>query len=216
MLRFDALVFDFDGVLVESVDVKTRAFASLYAEHGPQMVAKVVAYHLAHGGVSRFEKFRHFHQAFLNTTLSAAEEAALGARFSELVEDAVVAAPWIPGALEFLEAFHRRLRLFVASGTPEDELERILTRRGMRHYFSSTCGAPARKSAIIAGFTQNHTLDRSRVLMIGDSLTDYQEAMQAGVSFLGIASGTTQVLPQTVAVMPDLLRLAEFVTGAAP
>lgn len=33
-MKFDAIVFDFDGVLVESVDVKTQAFATLYSEYG--------------------------------------------------------------------------------------------------------------------------------------------------------------------------------------
>ena len=58
MSRFDALILDFDGVVLQSVDVKTRAFTELYAEHGPEVVAKVVAHHLVHGGVSRYEKFR--------------------------------------------------------------------------------------------------------------------------------------------------------------
>ena len=48
----DAIIFDFDGVLVESVDVKTNAFAMLYAEHGPDVVKRVVAYHQEHGGIS--------------------------------------------------------------------------------------------------------------------------------------------------------------------
>ena len=56
----DAIIFDFDGVLVESVEVKTRAFAALYEKYGEDVVAQVVEYHLHHGGVSRFDKFRHF------------------------------------------------------------------------------------------------------------------------------------------------------------
>src|SRR5688572_16139418 len=97
MLRFDAIVFDFDGVLVESVDVKTKAFAALYDGYGSEVVSKVMQWHLAHGGVSRYEKFRHFHRAFLSKELSAEEEKSLGERFSALVEKAVIEAPWVPG-----------------------------------------------------------------------------------------------------------------------
>ena len=46
-------MFDFDGVLVESVDLKTRAFAALYAEHGTEVADAVVAYHLQHGEIGR-------------------------------------------------------------------------------------------------------------------------------------------------------------------
>ena len=43
-----AIVFDFDGTLVESVDVKTQAFRTLFKEY-PQHVASIVALHLEHG-----------------------------------------------------------------------------------------------------------------------------------------------------------------------
>ncbi len=214
MPRFDAVVFDFDGVLVESVDVKTRAFAALYAEYGPEVVAQVVAYHLAHGGVSRFEKFRHFHRAFLAQALSATAEAALGARFSALVENAVVQAPWIAGAREFLERNYRRLPLFVASGTPDEELKRIITRRGAEHYFASVCGAPLTKAEIIAAFVKDRALQPDRVLMVGDSNTDYGAAQETGVSFLGIAAAAS-LFPSAVAVLPDLTGLEDCLATRA-
>ena len=49
-----AIIFDFDGVLVESVDVKTRAFCDMYSKYGEEIVEKVKEYHLSHGGISRF------------------------------------------------------------------------------------------------------------------------------------------------------------------
>lgn len=206
------MVFDFDGVLVESVDVKTRAFAALYSGYGPGVVAKVVAYHLEHGGISRFEKFRHFHRKFLGQPLSAAEEAKFGAQFSELVEDAVVDAHWIGGAREFLEAWHDRMPLFVASGTPDEELKRIVGRRGMTHYFAGVRGSPASKAEIISGFVTGHGLDRHRVLMVGDAGNDLQGALAAGVGFIGISTAPDHAFPATVPVLPDLARLADFLT----
>jgi len=44
------IAFDFDGVLVESVDVKTRAYARMFEEYGADIVSKVVDYHLTNGG----------------------------------------------------------------------------------------------------------------------------------------------------------------------
>ena len=214
MFRYDAVVLDFDGVLVESVDVKTRAFAALYAEFGPEVVAQVVAYHLAHGGVSRFEKFRHFHRAFLAQALSATAEAELGARFSALVENAVVQAPWVAGAREFLERHHRRLPLLVASGTPEEELKRIIAHRDAEHYFVGVRGAPLAKAEIIAEFVKDRNLQPDRVLMVGDSNTDYEAAQETGVSFLGIAAAAS-LFPGAVAVLPDLTGLEDCLVTRA-
>jgi phosphoglycolate phosphatase-like HAD superfamily hydrolase len=209
--RFDAIVFDFDGVLVESVDVKTQAFASLYEPHGEKVVRQVVAWHLAHGGVSRFEKFRHFHWHFLGTELSSSEEAGLGERFSMLVEDAVVGASWVPGAREFLESYFRSLPLYVASGTPDEELRRILDRRNIRHYFRSVAGSPLRKEDILRHFAKISGVALDRMLMIGDATTDFEGALGAGTCFLGrVKPGLSNPFPANVPVVPDLQDLPEF------
>lgn len=213
-LRFDAIVFDFDGVLVESVDVKTRAFAALYDSHGTDVVEQVVAWHLAHGGVSRYEKFRHFHRDFLGRTLAPAEETELGERFSALVEEAVIVAGWVPGAREFLEGWHARVPLFVASGTPEEELLRIIERRGMTRYFAGVAGAPRKKGAILRDFLAREGVAPARLLMVGDAMTDYDGATEAGVPFLGIAPGGTNPFPPGVPVLPDLTGLAAFLEAA--
>lgn len=210
-LAFDAIVFDFDGVLVESVDVKTQAFASLYESYGPTVVEKVVAWHLAHGGVSRFEKFRYFHRNFLGRDLPPDEEDALGERFSTLVEDAVVAASWVPGAREFLESRYRGLPLYVASGTPDEELKRILDRRGIAHYFRSVAGSPTNKADILRRFAHFGGVAPQRMLMIGDATTDFDGAVGAGTGFLGrVKSGQSNPFPAQVPVVPDLLHLPDF------
>ena len=40
-----AIVFDFDGVLVESVDTKTKAYAGFFEDEGEEVVRKVVEVH---------------------------------------------------------------------------------------------------------------------------------------------------------------------------
>lgn len=207
-LRYAAIAFDFDGVLVESVDVKTRAFADLYAPYGESVVARVVAYHLAHGGVSRFEKFRHFHREFLGRPLAADEEAALGERFSALVEDAVVAAPMVAGAAEFLSAYHARLPLYVVSGTPDEELKRIVARRRLGAYFRAVFGSPRGKAELLAGIAAAEGIEADRMLMVGDATTDYDGAAGTGTAFVGrIASGHGSPFPPDTMVVADLHEL---------
>jgi len=145
MADTEAILFDFDGVLAESSEIKVQAFAELYREHGPEVVEAVVGHHLAHEGISRITKIRHCHKTLLGIDLSNDALAELGARFSTLVEDAVVAAEWVPGAQAFLDAHLGRVGMFVVSGTPQEELRRITARRGMDHYFVSVRGSPPTK-----------------------------------------------------------------------
>ena len=128
----EAIIFDFDGVLVESVEVKTRAFAALYEDYGNEVVARVEEYHLSHGGVSRFDKFRYFQTQVLGKPpLSEQAVDELAKSFSAIVIDQVVAAPMVAGAQAFLDDAGRQLPLFVVSGTPTPELDEILKRRNM-------------------------------------------------------------------------------------
>ena len=87
------IFFDFDGVLVESVEIKNYAFRNLYAEHGEGIVEKVLAHHAEHGGISRVLKIRHCHWAFLGIDLTHQDLTALAARFSDDVEELVTACP---------------------------------------------------------------------------------------------------------------------------
>lgn len=208
--RTDALVFDFDGVLIESTDIKTDAFAEIYRQYGDDVAGKAIAYHLEHAGISRYVKFHHLHQTLLGIRLSDAEVAKLGEQFSQLVLDAVVAAPWVRGAREFLESYNATLPLFVASGTPDQELKAIVARRGMERYFRAAHGAPASKGEIIGLIINAYGFEAERVLVVGDAATDLAGAQEAGARFIGRIHDAPNPFPSHITVIPDLLRLAEF------
>ena len=67
------IFFDFDGVILDSVDCKTQAFENMYSKYGNDITKKVKKYHLDNGGVSRFEKFRFWHKEYLGISLNEDE-----------------------------------------------------------------------------------------------------------------------------------------------
>ena len=97
------IIFDFDGVIAESVQVKTDAFAEIYKNYGSDIVKKVVEHHEANGGISRFEKIRFYHESFLNREITERELSDLANQFSSLVLDNVIGAPYVPGAFEYIQ-----------------------------------------------------------------------------------------------------------------
>lgn len=207
--NWQAIIFDFDGVLVESGDIKTQAFADLYRSHGETVVAAVVQYHRLHGGMSRYQKFRYFQQHLLSKPpLTPGEEQELDWQFSARVVEAVIASQAVPGADEFIRQQAARIPLFVASGTPETELNTIVTRRGLAPYFTGVRGSPTSKQALIADILSIHALTPERVLMIGDALIDYQSAQLNGVAFLGrVRAGDDNPFPPQVETVADLSML---------
>jgi len=199
-----AVIFDFDGVLVESVDIKTKAFAKMYQQYGSEIEKSVIDFHLAHGGVSRNEKLRYYEERLLGRHLSLEKENLLAKTFSDMVKTDVIKAPFVPGAEQFLLSYHQRLALFVVSGTPHEELYDILAKRDMLKYFLSVYGAPYRKFEAIENILMLYGFDGQSVVMVGDSRTDYEEAMIAGINFIGRSSTNNFAFPPDIKTIPDL------------
>ena len=206
MNGLQAIFFDFVGVLAESVEVKTKAFISLYKGVAPDVLEKIVAYHRYHGGVSRFEKIRYFQSELLSDPVSDNQLELLAKKFSNFCEELVVASEWVPGARELLEVSYGKKRLFVVSGTPENELRRIVKKRGMWKYFDGVFGAPAQKKQIIAQIMSENNFDATKVLFVGDSITDYEAVAEykGCMRFLGrVPAGELSPFPLGTVVVED-------------
>jgi HAD superfamily hydrolase (TIGR01549 family) len=204
-----ALILDFDGVLVESLDIKTQAFADLFA--GEPALPAILALHRANGGLSRFAKFEIIYRDILRRPLPTDEMDRLSRRFSELVVEQVVACPLVPGALEFLQEFSASRPLFIVSATPQAELQLIVARRGLAGYFRGVYGAPDSKTAVLRRLLEQHAWPPSEVLFVGDAINDWKAAAEAGLTFVGrVPAGASNPFPAegVAALVPDLRALA--------
>lgn len=179
-----AIAFDFDGLLVESVEVKTRAFARLFAAEDAKTVQRIVTYHLKNGGVSRFQKFETIYRDILKRPLTPNKFKTLCKQFAEYVVEEVVAAPWVEGAKQFLAQNCERYQFFVISGTPEEELQEIVRRRGIEKFFLEVLGAPRTKQVLLLETMWRHRLAPSEFVFLGDSETDWIAARQTGIPFI--------------------------------
>ncbi|MBL79922.1 MAG: haloacid dehalogenase [Nitrosomonadaceae bacterium] len=207
--NWQSIIFDFDGVIVESADIKTSAFADLYQSYGASIVKEVVRYHKLNGGLSRYKKFHYFQQHLLKRSpLTQSEEEKLDETFSRLVVNAVINSDSVPGADKFIQIEASRIPLFIASGTPEAELNKIVAHRGLNAYFTGVRGSPKSKETIIAEILSAHDFTPERVLMIGDAIIDYQSAKANNLAFLGrVRVGDKNPFPKYVKTVPDLQSL---------
>ncbi|QLA18864.1 HAD family hydrolase [Desulfolutivibrio sulfoxidireducens] len=188
-MHYQAIFFDFDGVILDSVHVKTRAFAAMFRQYGPQIEQAVIDYHLAHGGVSRFSKFEYYYTRLLKKTIDHKTMNALCREFNSLVLQGVLDSPYVPGALETLNFLkYNNIPAFVVSGTPDDEIKYIVKIKSLAPYFLEVHGSPRQKSEIILDVSQRHKLPLDKTLFIGDAMTDYSAAQACGGNFLGIVN----------------------------
>ncbi len=177
-----AILFDFDGVIVDSVNVKTEAFHSLFSDEQDHL-AKILDFHLANGGMSRFIKFEIIYRDLLKKPLSAEQAQELGERFSKVVKQKVIDCPYMPGALEFIHKYSSQVPLFIASGTPQDELQEVVSKRGLLPYFREIHGAPRGKSEIVRDILIRYKLNPEDMPFIGDAINDYKAALETSLPF---------------------------------
>ena len=185
--KYKAFFFDFDGVVVDSVNVKTDAFAEIYKPYGKKVVSQVISHHISHGGISRYEKFRYYHRNFLNKQISEAEVEELAQRFSDLIIQKVIKAPFISGAPEFLELVKtKNKKLFVISATPENEIKEIVKQKNLTQYFTDIKGSPLKKDKNLKFLIDRYDLKISECLYFGDSEQDLNAAASLNIAFVPI------------------------------
>lgn len=182
MKNYSAFIFDFDGVIKDSVKVKSEAFVQLYASEGKEFQRKVKEYHLANGGISRHVKFKVWNEWLGRSTSEEAIDE-LAKNFAKLVIDNVIASPNVSGAIEALESASENALCFIATGTPDDEINLILNQLELDKYFREVHGSSRKKSLIIMDILERFLLSPSEVLFIGDAQTDYQAALENGLDF---------------------------------
>ena len=183
------LFFDFDGVVVESAAIKTRAFTALYPDASLVQLGKVKQHHLENTGISRYQKFEWIEKNVFGASLSEIRARQLGERFSQLVFDAIVKAPLVPGALDLLVDAQGKIPIYLISGTPQSELDLIVDRMNMRHFFNQIFGSPSIKAEIIRKMLIENSADAEFSCFIGDGPTDYEAALATSVRFIARDSG---------------------------
>jgi beta-phosphoglucomutase-like phosphatase (HAD superfamily) len=59
-VKYQHIIFDFDGVLAESNEIRFNGFRKLFKDYPQYQVDQLVEYAKANGGVSRYKKIDFF------------------------------------------------------------------------------------------------------------------------------------------------------------
>lgn len=204
------LVFDFDGVVLDSATLKRQAFADLYSQAPEAQHRAVIAYLSRRGGQPREVKFRHIEEHILGKRTTEARIQELCQLFKTSVEERLLSAPPIPGALEFLKQWQNQRLLYLLSATPEQELTAIVEQRQLRRHFQEVVGAPPDKASGLRNLLSRHQHSPKTTVMIGDSYNDYRAARSNGTHFIGVTANPSQSpFPADVVTINDLRSLAQ-------
>lgn len=179
------VVFDCDGVLLESTNIKTLAFEKVVSPFGEEAQKCFINYHNKHFGISRMAKFEWFCREVLqNNNTDMPKE--LANNFANIVQEELLNCPMVEGTLKTLKTLHNKMPLYVCSGTPQEELISILTKRGLAKYFKGVFGTPPEKAELLKTLVKKSGIASINTLMVGDAQTDLDVANSVATQFYGI------------------------------
>lgn len=209
-----AVILDFDGVLLESNDLKTRAFEAVFARF-PEHHAAMMAFHHANVFASRYDKFHHLVTNKLGKPDDDPLVNELAAAFSETTRRQLAACAWVPGAEAFLRRIKGRLPVYLASMTPQQEIEDAVENRGIADVFAAVYGCPPWAKAKAITDVVAREGGAKDLMFIGDSASDQRAALATGVEFAARDSGLAFDDPRP-RTYPDLAAIEAALSDRLP
>lgn len=196
---YETLIFDCDGVILNSNSIKTEAFRIAAVPWGAAAADALVSHHVANGGISRHRKFAFFFDSILPQHAPTAVPGVDGPGLDELLANYAQAVSVglmtcaVAEGLEGLRAQTPDSTWCIVSGGDQAELCQIFAARGLDHLFEGGIfGSPDNKDVILAREMGNGTI-RTPALFFGDSRYDYEAAKRAGLDFIFV-SGWSELL----------------------
>ena len=187
--NYKTLIFDCDGVILNSNKIKTQAFCDATKHLGYEAEQALQDYHVQNGGISRYAKFEYFITEILNQDFDEALYHELLQRFAQSVKKGLMNCEVAEG-LDELRAKTVHANWLIVSGGDQAELREVFAARGLNKYFNGGIfGSPDNKEAILKNQTKNRNI-MGRSLFLGDSMYDYQAANTAKMDFIFISNWT--------------------------
>jgi phosphoglycolate phosphatase-like HAD superfamily hydrolase len=213
MSTLKAIIFDFDGVLAESVSVKDEAFVAIFSEFGQDFANSMLSYHKTFN-TDRYLTIKEAARRLNRDDHSFLSEKAN--EFASQVVARVTEAPEVSGALSILRYLaDRRLLAFISSGAPQDELRLIVKARRIDHFFNGVFGIPDSKTDHIKYILDRYSLGNEECIFVGDTMLDYRSAHAMDIPF--IARSESCSFPAGGRVVPDMSVLLELIiSGVNP
>ena len=187
--KYSTIVFDCDGVILNSNKIKTDAFFNATIKYGEENAHKLVNYHIKNGGISRNKKFEVFITEILNKDLDKLLYSELLEKFSKYTLGKLMTCEVVEG-LDELKDFFCNTKWLIVSGGNQSELRSTFKNRLLDTYFENGIyGSPDSKEKILTREIKNQNIIFP-ALYIGDSKYDYEVATKHGLDFIFISQWT--------------------------
>jgi len=189
--KYKSIVFDCDGVVLDSNVVKTEAYFRTAKNLGATdaQAQALVEYHVKLGGISRYHKFEWYLHEVLNQPVTEQAVQALLDEFARELEVGLMECAVAEG-LEDLRSATPKANWMILSGGDQQEIRALFAKRDLAKYFDGGLfGSPDNKDTVLVREIASGNL-QFPALFIGDSKYDFDAANRAGLDFVFLSDWT--------------------------
>jgi HAD superfamily hydrolase (TIGR01549 family) len=184
--KIETIFWDFDGVILDSMSIRDIGFEKVLKNFPDFQVEELISFHKKNGGLSRYVKFRYFFEEIRKEDVSDQEVLKLSEEFSIIMRKLLVDKNLlIQDSLNFITKNHENYKMHIISGSDQNELRYLCENLGLSSFFISILGSPTPKTEIVKETLKKYKYFKNEVIFIGDSINDYEAAMDNKILFMG-------------------------------
>jgi HAD superfamily hydrolase (TIGR01549 family) len=181
-----AILFDFDGVILDSMDVRDSGFRYIFRCFDDDKLEELILYHRKNGGLSRFKKINYFYKEILKKEISSELVNSYAEKYSTIMRKELVNKDKLIGdTIDFIKSSQDLFDFHIVSGSEHTELNYLCTALKIDKYFLSISGSPAPKEELITRTLERYMYKKNEAIVVGDSINDLVAAKRNGLTFIG-------------------------------
>lgn len=186
MTNKKTILWDFDGVILDSMNVRDWGFREIFKSFDKDKVDTLIKYHRENGGLSRYVKIRYFYEQILGEEITEERVLEYAEQFSVLMKKELTNPKnMIMDAVEYIKANAGNYHFHIVSGSDQTELRFLCSELGLASYFISIHGSPTPKKTLVDTLISEHAYNKAETCLIGDSKNDFDAAEVNKIGFFG-------------------------------
>lgn len=179
------VIFDFDGTLLDSNDIKKNCFYETLGDSKSSHDIMDDVLHDASG--DRYTIWRNFILKKGHTSNIDDNALYLAERYSKILKKKLSQASPMEGAVSLLRWLKtNKINISLSSATPVVHLYETIEALDWSHYFTNIFGSPQSKIESLKYIEWKHKLNKTNMIVVGDGADDLESALDFGCEFLPV------------------------------